>query len=193
VQVRASGVDPTRLCDRRHSRLLLIDLQERLLAAMPEDERAAVERNTGRLVEAARLLDVPVEATLQYPRGLGSITAPLDTLLGAGDGRTEKTAFSCCAADDLVGRLTGADVIVCGTETHVCVLQTTLELLAAGETVFVVADAVCSRDPRLKANGIERMRAAGAVITNHESVLFEWLRDAADPQFPAVSRLILRR
>jgi nicotinamidase-related amidase len=190
VQVRASGVDPTRLCDRRHSRLLLIDLQERLLAVMPEDERAAVERNTGRLVKAARLLDVPVEATLQYPRGLGSVTAPLDTLLGAGDGRTEKTAFSCCVADDLVSRLTGADVIVCGTETHVCVLQTTLEMLAAGETVFVVADAICSRDPRLKANGIERMRAAGAVITNHESVLFEWLRDAADPQFGAVSRLI---
>ena len=187
---RAAGVDPTRLCDRRHSRLLLIDLQERLLAAMPEDERAAVERNTGRLVEAARLLDVPVETTLQYPRGLGSITAPLDALLGAGAGRTEKTAFSCCAADALTNRLTGADVILCGTETHVCVLQTTLELLAAGETVFVVADAVCSRDARLKANGIERMRAAGAVITNHESVLFEWLRDAADPQFRAVSRLI---
>jgi nicotinamidase-related amidase len=190
VSPRAAGVDPTRLCDRRHSRLLLIDLQERLLAAMPEDERAAVERNTGRLVEAARLLDVPVEATQQYPQGLGSITAPLDTLLGPGDGRTEKTAFSCCAAGALAHRLTGTDVILCGTETHVCVLQTTLELLAAGETVFVVADAVCSRDPRLKANGIERMRAAGAVITNHESVLFEWLRDAADPQFRAVSRLI---
>jgi nicotinamidase-related amidase len=190
VQVRASGVDPTRLCDRRHSRLLLIDLQDRLLAAMPGDERAAVERNTGRLVEAARLLDVPVEATLQYPRGLGEVTAPVSALLGAGDGRTEKTAFSCCAADDLVSRLTGADVIVCGAETHVCVLQTTLELLGAGETVFVVADAVCSRDPMLKANGLARMRAAGAVITNHESVLFEWLRDAADPQFRAVSRLI---
>lgn len=190
MQMRAAGADPTRLCDRRHSRLLLIDMQERLLEAMPEDERAAVERSTARMVEAARLLDVPVEATLQYPRGLGEITRPLSALLGAGDGRTEKTAFSCCAAEDLFSRLTGADVILCGTETHVCVLQTTLELLAAGETVFVVADAVCSRDPRLKANGIERMRAAGAVITNHESVLFEWLRDATDPQFRAVSRLI---
>jgi len=190
MQMRAAGADPTRLCDRRHSRLLLIDMQERLLEAMPEDERAAVERSTARMVEAARLLDVPVEATLQYPRGLGEITRPLSALLGAGDGRTEKTAFSCCAAEDLFSRLTGADVILCGTETHVCVLQTTLDLLAAGETVFVVADAVCSRDPRLKANGIERMRAAGAVITNHESVLFEWLRDATDPQFRAVSRLI---
>ena len=190
MQMRAAGADPTRLCDRRHSRLLLIDMQERLLEAMPEDERAAVERSTARMVEAARLLDVPVEATLQYPRGLGEITRPLSAVLGAGDGRTEKTAFSCCAAEDLFSRLTGADVILCGTETHVCVLQTTLDLLAAGETVFVVADAVCSRDPRLKANGIERMRAAGAVITNHESVLFEWLRDATDPQFRAVSRLI---
>lgn len=187
---RTAGHDLTRLCDRRHSRLLLIDLQERLLAAMPEDERALVQRNTGRLIEAARLLDIPVETTLQYPRGLGPVAAPLDGLLQPGDGRTEKTAFSCCADESLTSRLTGTDVIVCGTETHVCVLQTTLELLAAGETVFVVADAVCSRDPRLKANGIERMRAAGAVVTNHESVLFEWLRDAADPQFRAVSRLI---
>jgi nicotinamidase-related amidase len=188
--IEGGSAERTRLCDRRHSRLLLIDLQERLLAAMAEDERALVLRNTGRLVEAARLLDVSVEATLQYPRGLGPITAPLDGLLQPDDGRTEKTSFSCCADEALVCRLTGADVIVCGTETHVCVLQTTLELLAGGETVFVVEDAVCSRDPRLKANGIERMRAAGAIITNHESVLFEWLRDATDPQFRAVSRLI---
>jgi nicotinamidase-related amidase len=169
---------------------LLIDLQERLLDAMPEDARAAVERNTGRLIEAAHLLDVPIEITLQYPRGLGPVSGHLGGLLDTGDGRTEKTAFSCCADDGLVRRLTGADVVICGTETHVCVLQTTLELLAAGETVFVVEDAVCSRDPRLKANGMERMRDAGAVITNHESVLFEWLRDAADPKFRAVSRLI---
>ena len=188
--IEGVAADRTRLCDRRHSRLLLIDLQERLLAAMPEDERALLQRNTGRLIEAAHLLDVPVEVTLQYPRGLGPITPPLDGLLQPGDGHTEKTAFSCCADENLVCRLTGTDVVVCGTETHVCVLQTTLELLAAGETVFVVADAVCSRDPRLKANGLERMRAAGAIITNHESVLFEWLRDAADPQFRAVSRLI---
>ena len=187
---RTAGPDPSRQCDRRHSRLLLIDLQERLLAAMPEDERALVERNTGRLVEAARLLDVPVEATLQYPRGLGPFTAPLDRLLQPDDARTEKTAFSCCADENLVCRLTGTDVIICGAETHVCVLQTALELLAAGEAVFVVADAVCSRDPRLKANGLERMQSAGGIITNHESVLFEWLRDAADPQFRAVSRLI---
>jgi nicotinamidase-related amidase len=185
-----AGADRTRLCDRRHSRLLLVDLQERLLTAMPDDERALVQRNAGRLVEAARLLDVPVEVTLQYPRGLGPITPPLDGLLQPDDGRTEKTAFSCCADESLACRLTGTDVVVCGTETHVCVLQTTLELLAAGETVFVVSDAVCSRDPRLKANGLERMRDAGAIVTNHESVLFEWLRDAADPQFRAVSRLI---
>lgn len=185
-----AGTDLARLCDRRHSRLLLIDLQERLLAAMPEEERHAVERNTGRLVEAARLLDLPVEATLQYPRGLGPLTPPLESLLGAAGNRTEKTAFSCCAAEDLTGRITGSDVIICGTEAHVCVLQTTMDLLAAGEAVFVVEDAICSRDPRLKANGVARMRAAGAVITNHESVLFEWLRDAADPRFRAVSRLI---
>jgi nicotinamidase-related amidase len=178
------------LCDRRHSCLLLIDLQVRLMAVMPEDARSEVERSTGRLIEAARLLDVPVETTLQYPKGLGTFTEPLQARLEAGDGRTEKTSFSCCAAPALSERLHGSDVIICGTETHICVLQTTLELLDAGERVFVVEDAVCSRNPRLKANGIERMRAAGATITNHESVLFEWVRDAADPQFKAISRLV---
>jgi len=179
-----------RLCERSLSRLLLIDLQERLLAVMRPEDRAEVERNTGRLLAAARLLDVPVELTLQYPKGLGPTVAALSEQIESTDGQTEKTSFSCCAAGTLNARLSGGDIVICGAETHICVLQTALELLASGEQVFVVEDAVCSRDPRHKANALERLRNAGAVITNHESVVFEWLRDAADPKFREVSRLI---
>lgn len=179
-----------RLCERSLSRLLLVDMQERLMAVMRPEDRAEVEQNSGRLLAAAHQLGVPVEVTLQYPKGLGPTVAPLAEHLQDSDGQTEKTSFSCCAVDTLNARLTGGDIVICGTETHICVLQTALELLANGEQVFVVEDAVCSRDPRHKANALARLRQAGAVITNHESVLFEWLRDAADPQFRAVSRLI---
>jgi len=182
---------PAARCDRARSRLLLIDLQERLLAAMQEEERDAVERHTARLVEAARNLGVPIEVSRQYPQGLGDMLPGLREAL-AGEGTiTDKTAFSCCGEDALKARLTGGEqIVLTGAETHICVAQTALELLQAGVTVFVVEDAVCSRDPARKRNGLERLRAAGAIITNHESVLFEWLQDAADPQFRELSKLI---
>lgn len=180
----------THLCRREQSCLLLIDLQERLLAAMPPVARQQVEQSSLRLLAAARQLDIPVEVTLQYPRGLGALVPRLAESVQPEARQSEKTTFSCCALPDLRARLRGRDCVICGVETHVCVLQTALELLAAGERVFVVADAVCSRSPEHKHNGLERLRAAGAVITNHESVIFEWLRDAADPQFRVVSRLL---
>ncbi|WP_019625838.1 isochorismatase family protein [Thioalkalivibrio sp. ALJT] len=178
-------------CDRHHSRLVLIDLQERLLAAMPEGARREVERHSARLIEAARKLGIPIEISRQYPRGLGDVTETLQQALG-GEGRvSDKTAFSCCAEPGLRAHLTaGEQIILTGAEAHICVTQTALELLEDGITVFVVEDAVCSRDATRKHNGLERLRAAGAIITNHESVLFEWLRDAADPQFRELSQLI---
>lgn len=184
-------VDPRARCDRDRSRLVLVDLQERLLAAMPDTERETVERHTARLIEAARKLDIPIEVSRQYPKGLGEVSANLQQALDGHGTLTDKTAFSCCAEDDLHARLTGGDqIILTGAEAHICVTQTALELLDAGVTVFVVEDAVCSRDSGRKRNGLERVRAAGAIITNHESVLFEWLRDAADPQFRELSQLI---
>lgn len=187
----AAAANPGARCERARSRLVLIDLQERLLAAMPEAARAEVERNTARLIEAARKLEIPIEVSRQYPKGLGEVTATLQQALDGYGTVTDKTAFSCCAEDSLRVRLTGGDqVILTGSETHICVTQTALELLDAGVTVFVVEDGVCSRDAGRKRNGLERLRAAGAIITNHESVLFEWLRDAADPQFRELSQLI---
>jgi nicotinamidase-related amidase len=104
-----------------------------------------------------------------------------------------KTSFSCCEAPGFLGTLDRErrpQVVLCGMEGHVCVLQTALELHELGWQVFVVEDAVCSRSPVHQGNALERMRQAGVIATNTESVLFEWLRDASHSQFRAVSALV---
>ena len=108
-------------------------------------------------------------------------------------GRVEKTAFSCCAADGFCEQLDGLQarqVVLAGMETHICVLQTALELLHRGYDVMVAEDAVCARSRERTRNGLERMRSAGAVISHSESLLFEWMRDAAHPMFKSVSSLL---
>ena len=166
------------------SALVVIDIQERLAAAMPA--REPVVRAAGILVEAAARLEVPVLVSEQYPKGLGHTVAELAGKLPAGAVRVEKTSFSACGALPL----TRPQAVLAGMEAHVCVLQTALELSAAGHEVFVVADAVCSRAAVNYSNALARMRDAGIVITNTESVVFEWLRDASHEQFRAISKLI---
>ncbi len=166
------------------STLVVIDIQERLAAAMTA--RESVVRATGILLEAAARLNVPVLLSEQYPKGLGPTVAELSGKLPEGTPRIEKTCFSACAALPL----TRPQVVLAGMEAHVCVLQTALELAAAGREVFVVADAVCSRNEANYSNALARMRAAGIIITNTESVIFEWLRDAAHEHFRALSKLI---
>jgi nicotinamidase-related amidase len=166
------------------SSLVVVDIQERLAAAMPS--RDAVLRAAGILLEAASRLDIPVLVSEQYPKGLGPTVAELSGRLPEGAVRIEKTSFSACGALPLVR----PQVVLAGMEAHVCVLQTALELAAAGREVFVVADAVCSRTEANCSNALARMQAAGIVVTNTESVLFEWLRDAAHEQFRAISKLI---
>lgn len=181
------------LCRREDSALLIVDAQTRLAAAMPETERAHLLRNTGVLIEAAKTLAIPVLQTEQYPRGLGPTEPELAERLRGIAQPLEKTAFSCCGADgfDAAACADGrTQWIVCGMETHVCVLQTALELHARGLQVFVVEDAVCSRTAANTANALARLRQAGVIVSNTESVLFEWLRDAGHPQFKALSALI---
>jgi nicotinamidase-related amidase len=166
------------------SALVVIDIQEKLAAVMPA--REAVVRTTGILLEAATRLGVPVWFTEQYPKGLGSTVAEVAAKLPEGAQRVEKTAFSACAALPL----TQPQIVLAGMEAHVCVLQTALELAAAGREVFVVADAVCSRAEANHANAMARLQAAGVVVTNTESVIFEWLRDAGNEHFRALTKLI---
>lgn len=169
---------------------LVVDIQERLAAVMPEREK--VEANAKRLIEGARVLGVPLLHTEQYPRGIGPTVATLREAIG-GPAPVEKITFDCCRESSFLPPLAAAgrkNVVLCGMETHICVLQTCLGLLARGFVVHVVADAVCSRDADNKRVGLEFMRDAGAVITGTETVLFQLLERAGTPEFKSVQQLI---
>lgn len=183
---------PPLLCQAGQSVLLIIDIQQRLAGAMPEQALHSVVKHTGLLLKAAGLLDIPVVRTEQYPAGLGQTLDEIRQHI-THDTCLEKTCFSCCGAAGFEQTLKNSgrrQVILSGMETHVCVLQTALELKATGYEVFVVDDAVCSRDKHNHKNALWRLSQAGIVISNTESVLFEWLRDAGHPHFKAISQLL---
>lgn len=171
--------------------LLVIDVQQRLLDLIPASQ--TVVRNVGFLVDAAGLLGIPIQATEQYPKGLGPTSA---ALVGRLPRPADKVAFSCCAVPGLVGALhqdARPKVLLAGIETHVCVLLTCLDLLALGFRVYVAADAVASRSPVDHEFALRRMEKAGAVLTTSEAAVFEWAGGADCPQFKAVSRLVRER
>lgn len=173
--------------------LLVIDIQERLAAAMAPATLDRVRRNVRILLEAARRLRVPVIATEQYPRGLGPTLAPLVEALPENTPRLEKTCFSCAGAEPFTAAIEAAgrsQFVIAGMEAHVCVLQSALDLRSLHEEVFVVEDACCSRRPDHHANAMHRLRQAGVVVTNTESVVFEWLRDSRHEHFKALSALL---
>jgi nicotinamidase-related amidase len=179
------------LMTAENSALLVVDVQERLLSHI--DGWQVVLDNVIWLVRVATKIGVPVMATEQYPKGLGHTNALLAKEL-PGTAIVEKVHFSCAAAQCMTG-LPGADrgqVVICGIESHVCVLQTALELRWQGKEVFVVGDSVGSRDPYNKELALQRMRQHGIEVVGREMVAFEWLRRAGTPLFKEVSSEFLR-
>ena len=177
--------------DAHRSVLLIIDLQERLLPAIDAGE--SVLNHAAWLIGVARQLSVPVLLTEQYPQGLGQ-TAPRIAELVQPEERIEKTHFSAVAEGNLLAHPEAQrkQWVVCGTESHVCVQQTVLDLLAAGRQVSVVEEAVGSRQARDKNVAIARMRQHGADIVSREMVAFEWLNQANTPEFRAVLNAFIR-
>ena len=173
------------------SALLVIDVQERLLPHIDDWQRLL--ENVQWLVNVAHKLDVPVMASEQYPKGIGKTHPDVAALLPAG-ATVEKLHFSCVAARCLtpLPAYSRRQMVVCGIESHVCVLQTVLDLRQHGKEVFVVDDAVSSRKPADKALALERMRGAGAVIVSREMVAFEWLHEAGTQLFKEISRDFLK-
>ena len=173
------------------SLLLLIDLQERLAPAI--DGIDAVLRHNLWLTDVAQRLQVPVAATVQYPAGLGPMVPSLTAKIPESC-IVEKIHFSA-VADGCLEQLpdfSRRQIVLTGTETHVCVLQTALGLLALGKEVYVVADAVGSRKSEDKALALERLRQEGCRIVSREMVAFEWLHRAGTEQFRQISREFLR-
>ena len=173
------------------SQLVLIDMQVKLASAMLAEALQSVVKNTAILVQTAQLLQVPILVTEQYPQGLGEILPEIKQFLPSNK-PIAKTAFSACSEpkfNQLLHR-DNSQIVLAGMEAHVCVLQTALALLQVGKTVFVVEDAILSRNPANKANALARLRDAGCVITNTESVLFEFVSNANHEAFKAICKLI---
>ncbi len=178
------------LIDSSRSCLIVVDVQEKLAPAVSEGTSAVA--NCAKLLEAAVALEVPRMITEQYPSGLGPTLAALTRLVPAVE-PVEKITFSCLgepAFRERFRHLDRSQAVLCGMETHVCVLQTGLEMRAAGGEVFVVADACGSRDPANKAAALARLERAGAEVVTTEMVLFEWLRRAGTASFRKLLPLI---
>lgn len=173
------------------SQLVVIDVQTKLCGVMAADDMQAVVKNTAILLQAANLLQVPVIATEQYPQALGETMPEIAQHFSAVKS-IAKTAFSACAEPKFRAQCQRdkSHMILVGLETHICVLQTALDLVAQGKQVFVVEDAIISRNAANKRNAIARLVSAGCVVTNTESVLFEWLGNAKHEAFKEISKLI---
>ena len=172
------------------SQLVIIDMQTGLLTAMQQDAMQVVIKNCGILAQAAAMLEVPVIVSEQYPKGLGNTIPELLDFLPHIKA-VEKLTFSCMAEPKFSRQLTRdhSQVIVAGMEAHICVLQTALDLQNYKQ-VFVAEDAIISRNPANKANALARMREAGCIISNTESIVFEWLGKADGDVFKAINKLI---
>jgi len=180
-------------CSVDSTLLLIIDIQENLGGAMPTKVLNRVVSNTGLLSRSAELLDVPVILTEQYPKGLGPTVDAVVDGLPSSTARFEKTAFSALGADGFVEALNDSgrnQIVIAGMESHVCVLQSALELLNRGCQVYVVEDAVCSRRLENYQNALDRLRQAGVAIVSAESVIFEWLTNAKHEHFKAISAML---
>jgi len=166
--------------DPRRSALLLVDFQARLMPAI--EDGAAALANARRLIDAARIIDIPLLATEQNAKGLGPTSAEL--LDGVDVPVFHKTSFDACRMPGFLDRLPDRpDLVVAGCETHVCVLQTALGLIDAGRRVWLVRDAVGSRRAESKETAIRRLQGHGAEIVTTEMVVFEWLQTAEHPRF----------
>jgi nicotinamidase-related amidase len=171
--------------------LLVIDVQEKLVSKVAG--ASGLVRNIAFLLDVAKLVGVPAQATEQYPRGLGTTVAELLPRLPE---RLDKVAFSSCAVPaipDNFHRLARPKLVLTGIETHVCVLHTALDLLSAGFRVFLPADAVGARYQIDHDIALRRLEQAGAVLTTTEGCAFEWMGGANHPQFKEVSRLVQER
>jgi nicotinamidase-related amidase len=174
---------------REHTALLVVDVQERLMPVIHENDR--IFANVNKLLRGAEILALETIITEQYPKGLGNTCKEVE--LPANANIIEKVCFSCMLSEPVSDQLkltNVKDVIICGVESHICVLKTTLDALKAGYNVHVVADAVSSRTPENKQLALERMRQAGAFITSVEMILFMLLDQAGTEEFKAISKLI---
>ena len=175
---------------KERSCLVVIDFQERIFPFIHENEKLL--KKVPVLIRGLNALGLPVMVTEQYTKGLGFTVGPIAGEL-EGIERIEKSSFSCCDEPRFSLQLAASgreNVVICGIESHVCVLQTTVDLIRHGYHAVVVEDCMSSRNPNDKAVALDRMRKEGAVITTCESILFELLRYSGGETFKVISKLV---
>jgi nicotinamidase-related amidase len=193
---RVEAMNKISRLSREHSALAVIDMQEAFRPVIPDFNQVAAR--IAKAVQGARLLEIPVIVTEQYPKGLKHTAQEILPHLhadssGIDSSVIEKMCFSSCAAGDFQRRLDSRNirqVIVCGIEAHICVAQTVLDLLSNDLEVHLLVDCITSRKPESKQVALARLTQAGAVQSNLEMALFEMMGTADSPQFKAVQSLI---
>ena len=174
------------------SALVVIDLQDKLIPAMPAATIESVLINAAILIQGCQTLNVPILVTEQYSKGLGKTHANLAAHLG-NNPSYEKLTFSSYRQAQFrleLERLHVQQVLLCGIETHICVLQSALDLLHNGFEVFAAADAMCSRSAFNYQTGLQLMRDAGVVVGSTETFLFQMLEEAGSERFKQISKLV---
>jgi nicotinamidase-related amidase len=182
------------LSNAKECLVVVMDVQQKLTAAMPNGVRERVLARINILLTTANTLSVPIMVTEQYPKGLGHTEPALSEQLTGAVPVIGKTSFSAMNATGFAEHVEQSgrkQIILVGMETHICILQTALDMQAAGFQVFVVEDAVSSRSKANQYNALQRLRGAGVIVTNVESVFFEWLGDAHQAAFKALAELII--
>ena len=175
---------------REKAALVIVDVQEKLVPQMKFLEQ--MEQNIKILIASARRLGIPILMTEQYPKGLGGTIAGIAGELPDVE-PVAKVTFSCWGDEAFRSRLEGSgrkQVILTGIETHVCVVETTLDLLAAGYSVYLPTDALCSRRKQNWQTGLRLARSAGAVLTCTETVFFQLLGRSDTPEFKELINLL---
>ncbi len=169
---------------------VVVDIQERLFPHIDGYEQLA--KNVEILIKGLKALEVPVLVSEQYKKGLGNTIESIETLI-QDEPHVEKLAFSCCDEPQLMEKLeltTKRFVILAGIETHICVLQTAIDLQERGFHPVVIEDCVSSRTLANKQNAIERLRQEGVIVSSYESILFELCRYAGTDAFKTISKLV---
>ena len=182
------------IADPQDSLVVVMDVQQKLISAMPNGVKENVIEKINTLLTIANTLSIPIIVTEQYPDGLGHTVPALNEQLTSLVAVIEKTSFSAFDVLDfaeLIDQSGRKQIVLVGMEAHICILQTALALQKAGFRVFVVEDAVISRTKTNQDNGLRRLSNAGVTVTNVESVFFEWLGDASRAEFKVLAKLII--
>ena len=182
------------IADPQDSLVVVMDVQQKLISAMPNGVKENVIEKINTLLTIANTLSIPIVVTEQYPDGLGHTVPALNEQFTSSVAVIEKTSFSAFDVLDfaeLIEKSGRKQIVLVGMEAHICILQTALALQKAGFRVFVVEDAVISRTKTNQDNGLRRLSNAGVTVTNVESVFFEWMGDASRAEFKVLAKLII--